>query len=221
MSPRLLRRNEVASEGTPPWFGLAFVHPVDSDELADDLKRAYPTGSTLRERKHMAVIEFFQEELFQMQQARRAMPMAGGVAMYTSLAAPVLHRQVDDRISRPSHSPASSTCSAALAEMQGQPTTIAAVAPAEAVSGQQFVFSAADGKMLQSKRKRKMTVDEKTSYKETRRRGACPKCKRQKGKVCWCCRDECFGRLMRQCTHLLDTATAGGEALMAEERPKT
>jgi ribonuclease HI len=190
MSPRLIIRTELASEGTPPWSGIGFVHPVDSDELADDLKQTFPEGGTLRERKHIAVIKFFQEELLQMQYTRRAVSMADGAATYASLAAPVLHRQVDERVSQPSHSPASSTCSAAPAEIQGQTTSIAAVAPAEAVSGQQFVFNAADGKMLQSKRKRKMTLDEKTAYKETRRRGACSKCKRQKGKVCWCWCDE-------------------------------
>jgi hypothetical protein len=188
MSSRLLIRTELTSECTPPWTGIAFVHPVDSDELAENLKRSYPRGRTLRERKHMAVIDFFREELLQMQQAGGVMPMAGGAAMYAPSAAPVLHRHVDERISRPSHSPASSTCSAA-AEMQGHTTSMAAVAPADTVPGQQFVFSAADGTMMQSKRKRKMTLDEKTAYKETRRRGACSKCKRQKGKVCWCYRN--------------------------------
>jgi hypothetical protein len=183
MSSRLLIRTELTSECTPPWTGIAFVHPIDSDELAENLKRSYPRGRTLRERKHMAVIDFFREELLQMQKAAGVMPMAGGAAGYVPSAAPVLHRHVDERISRPSHSPASSTCSAA-AEIQGNTTSIAAVAPADTVPGQQFVFSAADGTMMQSKRKRKMTFDEKTAYKETRRRGACSKCKRQKGKVC-------------------------------------
>jgi hypothetical protein len=184
----LLTRSERASEGMPPWAGIGFVHPIDSDELAEDLKRTYPTGRTLRERKHMAIIDFFTEELRQMQQGRSvATVTTGRVALYSAVP-PVLHHQVlDDRALRCQHSPspAGSTCSAAAvsAESPGQHRSMVAVAPLEAVSGKQFVFSAADGKLMHSKTKRKMTLDEKTAYKETRRRGACPKCKRQKEKV--------------------------------------
>jgi hypothetical protein len=178
MSRKLLIRTELASEGTPPWAGIAFVHLIDSDELAEDLKRTYPEGRTLRERKHMAIIDFFTDELRQMQQARGGTVMAGRLA---------LQRQLDDRMVRHSQSPASSTCSAMAGEPQIQQVGGGVVAPTDAVSAQQFVFSAADGRTMQSKTKRKMTLDEKTAYKETRRRGACSKCKRQKGKVCWCC----------------------------------
>ena len=53
-----------------------------------------------------------------------------------------------------------------------------------AVNPQQFVWSAHDGRSMQPKTKRKMTLEERSAYKETRRRGACDKCRRQKGRVC-------------------------------------
>jgi len=50
-------------------------------------------------------------------------------------------------------------------------------------SAQQFVWSAHDGRSMRPKTKRKMTVEERSAYKETRKRGACDKCRRQKGRV--------------------------------------
>lgn len=53
----------------------------------------------------------------------------------------------------------------------------------DSANTQHFVWSAHDGRPMQPKTKRKMTLEERSAYKETRKRGACERCRRQKGKV--------------------------------------
>jgi hypothetical protein len=50
----------------PPWAGIEFVFAIGSDELADQLRDAYPEGKNLRERKHLAAIDFLKTELEKM-----------------------------------------------------------------------------------------------------------------------------------------------------------
>lgn len=49
-----------------PWAGMSFVYDIESDELADALRSAFPEHRTLRERKHAAVIRLFEQELREM-----------------------------------------------------------------------------------------------------------------------------------------------------------
>ncbi|KAF2446606.1 hypothetical protein P171DRAFT_262739 [Karstenula rhodostoma CBS 690.94] len=55
-------------------------------------------------------------------------------------------------------------------------------AKASPTVAQQFVWSAHDGRSMRPKTKRKMTVEERNAYKNTRKRGACDKCRKQKGR---------------------------------------
>ncbi|KAK3202138.1 hypothetical protein GRF29_161g263335 [Pseudopithomyces chartarum] len=60
-------RQQATSDELPPWAGIIFKDPVDSDTLSEKLRAAYPSCRTLRERKHQAAIDFLQEELHRMQ----------------------------------------------------------------------------------------------------------------------------------------------------------
>jgi len=189
-----ITRQQRTSDDLPPWAGITFRDPVDSDALAEKLRAAYPNCKTLRERKHRATIDFLSEELAEMQ--------SKSAATLSPDATPENSKAYNDPFSDHSR-PASASASVSplgseamrspvLAErlrkesitgfnlesqQQQQPTT----SPTN--SAQQFVWSAHDGRSMRPKTKRKMTVEERSAYKETRKRGACDKCRRQKGKV--------------------------------------
>ncbi|KAH7359705.1 hypothetical protein BKA66DRAFT_225456 [Pyrenochaeta sp. MPI-SDFR-AT-0127] len=207
----LIRRTQPTSDVTPPWAGMSFTQPVDSDALHERLKKAYPTCATLRQRKHMAAIDFLTTELREMQSKDQNVATTEHSADYPALAsseAPSIFSETLEGGSRqgsPSvlESPASSAHHSRSVERvlqrQDSPPASAHLVrtqPSTTGSGQHIVFSAKDGRTLQPKLKRKMTTEEKTAYKETRKRGACPKCKRQKGK----------------CTHTVDTSKDPGSS---------
>lgn len=190
----LIRRFQLTSDATPPWAGLSFTPPVASDALHEELKKIYPAYTTLRERKHKAAIDFLTAELYEMQ-SRDSKPVAEHYPPHASSEAPSIFSDALEAHSRQgspsaSESPTSSTRFSRSVEPVLQPrdtppirTPLLPTLAPTAGSGQHIVFRALDGRTLKPKTKRKMTSEEKTAYKETRKRGACPKCKRQKGKV--------------------------------------
>ncbi|KAF2128701.1 hypothetical protein P153DRAFT_367787 [Dothidotthia symphoricarpi CBS 119687] len=202
----LIRRVHPTSDETPPWVGIFFVPSVGSDELAEQLKARYPQCQTLRERKHMAAIEFLKLELDRIQSERLAAnSTTQSILECAPSASPMTSVCYDETVEghscpesvHMSDSPARSRKLSSGAELDARqtksrsakaqrlPTDTAATA-----HGQQFVFNAADGRTMEPKTKRKMTVQEKGEYKRTRKRGACPKCRRHKEK----------------CTHTIDHA---------------
>jgi hypothetical protein len=193
----IIRRLQPTSDETPPWAGIAFVYPVDSDELADQLKKAYPEGQNLRQRKHMAAIDFLKSELKGMQK-----PHVGGSAAFETVSnidndPQSVDTDVNDALpfeSRPesaaspfSPSASSFVDSPRLAERTKQPVTQKhtpeSIVPLVPGTPQTFVFSAADGRPMQPRTKKKMSARERQDYKKTRERGACLKCRRTKAKV--------------------------------------
>ncbi|KAH8725437.1 hypothetical protein GQ44DRAFT_217010 [Phaeosphaeriaceae sp. PMI808] len=193
----LIKRVERTSDETPPWKGIIFTLPVGSDVLSEELKRAHPGCSTLRERKHMAAIEFLQAELRQMQSPVDITAQNGDIA--TPDASSIYSDPLDGCSSLESvsmrRSPSTTTKDLPTVEaMQQKDLTPASTHLSPSMSSiinpaQQFVFSLIDGRPQQPKNsKRRMTRDEKIAYKKTRKRGACPRCRRQKGK----------------CTHVVD-----------------
>lgn len=188
----LIKRVQQTSDETPPWNGMAFALPVESDKLSEELKRAYPDCKTLRERKHMAAIDFLSSELHRMQSATPTAEDARSAAPQTPSRYDIAP---DDRSRCGSPSSMSFTSSAAaeprltpsqLLEVDvATPPTVSSPSPHLVRNEiQQFVFSVVDGRSLQPKTKRCMTRDEKVAYKKTRKRGACLPCRRNKGKVC-------------------------------------
>lgn len=174
---------------------------VDSDTLSEKLRAAYPSCRTLRERKHQAAIDFLQEELHRMQYGT---PIAS-VTRTGSFSSPAVEESYRNRpevvmdnlseegngqrnpeyISIVPFEPLASPkrretgvdgCQTISNVQQSKPKALA-------VNAQQFVWSSHDGRSMQPKTKRKMTLEERSAYKETRRRGACDKCRRQKGRV--------------------------------------
>jgi hypothetical protein len=190
-------RAEQTAEQTPPWHGIAFEFKVGSDELAEVLKAAFPQYETLSERKHVAAIQFLEHEL---RYIRSGVPIPVATTFAPMMDLPF----VGTRFDRPqtesqvivtpdatwtSHSPASSIHSVRQKSGYGQTTSQISspsttyTEPTAAIPGHHFIFNASDGTAMEQKTKRKMTAEEKAAYKETRKRGACDKCKRQKGKV--------------------------------------
>jgi hypothetical protein len=189
----LIRRNQRTSDETPPWEDMEFVLAVDSDQLSEELKRAYPECSKHRERKHMAAIDFLRAELHDMQ-AGKPTSVERRNGYLTASEAPDAQNEAFDGRSR-SRSPASSSSVSNVApkyslrqssvlQAATSPTTPAPPSPLRSNLAQQFVFSVVDGRPLQPKTKRCMTGEEKLAYKTTRKRGACSSCRHKKGKVC-------------------------------------
>ena len=183
----LIDREYPTSDDKPPWYGMVFKQSVYSDAMLESLKRRYPQGANLRERKHMAAIEFLQQELENMQASEAAlirkthttnsMPdvashdsghQKAGSPPY-SPTAQLSHPNITDRY----HGRRSPTNNVFLE----QPPTILSN-----TSGQEIVFSIANRPVVQRQRRKKMTASEKISYKQMRKIGACDSCKRQKAK---------------------------------------
>ena len=181
-----IRRTAQPTEQRAPWDDIAFVFAVDSDELSAALKSAYPHYRTLRERKHAAVIDFFQYEL-QVIQTNDTSPSCG----FPNTSPLPSDSQMEVRDGTHSTdlraspaSPASSINSTANRESDKRRSVQTLPAdPTLATSSTQLVFNAFDGRPMQQRTKRKMTSHERRDYQETRRRGACAKCKRLKAKV--------------------------------------
>jgi hypothetical protein len=178
------------SDEKPPWSGIEFTFPIGSDALSDVLRSKYPQGSDLRERKHMAAIDFLKFELRQMQ-ARQASLAASENEYLTTSEAPSPYsdaaggRNLQARrfSSRDTDSTTRRSMSLAHISQQPQSATPAPTMPSPTKPGEQIVFSVLDGRPQQPRTKRPMTKKEKAAYKKTRERGACPSCRRHKAKV--------------------------------------
>jgi hypothetical protein len=177
-----------------PWAGMSFVYDIESDELADALRSAFPEHRTLRERKHAAVIRLFEQELREMHSSTKSSMGAQKRQDYDSVRSA---SRVDScngghlsDTSAPPASPASSLNSMVhqdpgrlFAAVQTASSLSLPADPTLATSSTHLIFNAFDGRPMQQKTKRKMTSEERQEYRRTRQRGACAKCKRQKGKV--------------------------------------
>lgn len=171
---------------------------VDSDALAEMLKATYPECNTLRERKHRAAVDFLNAEISLMQTGNS---ITGVISQKKSIS-PSLEHPLDDsktvgevplesrRVLSPSVCTSPSVTESSTSPRLAEPTSRGSQAdsgqshaPASPTNAQQFIWSAHNGQFMRPKTKRKMTVEERNAYKETRRRGACDKCRKQKGKV--------------------------------------
>ncbi|KAF2819238.1 hypothetical protein CC86DRAFT_149036 [Ophiobolus disseminans] len=194
-----IERVHRTSDETPPWEGMVFMLPVESDILSEELRRAYPDCKTLRERKHLAAIDFLKAELNHMRSGRSSSAVTEDNYLVTPGAPSPYSDAVEDRSRRESPSssyppgsvalrPASAKQKVQQASTRGPQILTTPLSPSTSNAAHQFVFSAVDGRLLQPKSKRPMTKKEKVEYKETRKRGACLPCRRQKAK----------------CTHIVD-----------------
>lgn len=184
----LIDREHPTSDDKPPWSGMVFRQRVYSDDMLESLKRRYPQGANLRERKHMAAIEFLQQELQEMQEREAAL-----TAKVHSPASTPDAEFFDGENQRSISSPYSPTAQRLLPAVtneryQGRNasgTTLLKQPPSmsSTMSGQEIVFSVVEGPIVQRRKRKKMTATEKIAYKQMRRVGACDSCKRQKAKV--------------------------------------
>jgi hypothetical protein len=185
----LITRFQTTSDENPPWAGISFALPVGSDELADKLRLAYP-DSTLRQRKHMAAIDFLKNELSEMRQGASRTSASEKHNAFTPQVSLSFSNDIDVRSRQGSVSSSLSLTSmnqgASSQEhgllRSGAQSTITDPKVTDPVK--EIIFSVSDGRPMQPKTKKKMTKEEKIVYKKTRKRGACSRCRRQKGKVC-------------------------------------
>lgn len=196
----LIERIHPTTDDAPPWAGMSFTHPVDSDELHEQLKTAYPECSTFRERKHRATIKFLEDEFQQMQsKSSNSMPLSD-LSHYAGLSSSPEEGSPSERAyktrnswqrAKTSHATASSDCSSSTwetspkhEESQDSPRDPSS-SNQSAEAAQHDVFSATEGTVTRLKRKRKlMTMEEKRHYRAVRGRGACSRCRTMKCKVC-------------------------------------
>jgi len=187
-----IKRVRPSNEGTPPWAGISFIHPIDSDELHDLLKRQYPQYTTVRERKHKAAIDFLLAELREMQnKTAYAMPEQSRAAELFAYPAPsnLGYRNQGDHIRSFNDTATLSHINSSRSPMNPGEDRLRYQSPAAATTsnvggGQQFVFKAVDGQPVRRKNRTKMTTEEKIAYAKTRKAGACERCKRKREKVC-------------------------------------
>jgi hypothetical protein len=195
-----IKRTQPTTDETPPWLGISFLLPVGSDQLADQLKKAFSDCKTHRQRKHKAAILFLSTELEEMKVRDEEQYLHPDASDNIQLGSPqsVSIELLDRRsVESTQQNTISSSCtspttpdsarSPKLADRSRSqypgPGLLQSPTANTITNAQTFVFSAFDGRPLQPKTKRKMTSDERVVYKQTRKRGACDKCKRQKGKV--------------------------------------
>lgn len=194
-----IRRVSHTTDETAPWDGVVFIYDVGSDELAEALRACFPEFRTLRERKHAAIIRFLEKELKEMPLSK-SLPCSAKVPSTQDLPhvdvvcgdVPVNAQgrvQLQNILST-ARTSTTSNCTSTPKETFKRctaPSTPATqpsyIDPTAATHSSQFVFNAIDGRTMQQKTKRRMTVEERIEYKETRKRGACPDCKQKKGKV--------------------------------------
>ncbi|KAF2463907.1 uncharacterized protein BDR25DRAFT_105396 [Lindgomyces ingoldianus] len=204
---QFVKRYPTSTNEQTPWTGLTFTLDIGSDIFWEKLKNAYPSITDHKQRKHKAVIEFLEAELQDMKMKERQ--RAGGTVNVESenLTSPKsfstdFFDALGNESGPGSASPRSGTSSAASPHQESQPGDLPQSnqnqdvgsgplpPPTQTSSGQTIVFSAYDGTTVQPKTRKKMTLEERRAYAETRKRGACPRCKQSKGR----------------CTHFEDSA---------------
>lgn len=167
----LIIREHPTSDDTPPWKGMAFRQPVYSDAMLECLKTRYPQGANLRERKHLAAIEFLEQELREMRAKEAALISSSyreGFVQDVTLT--------DSQHRENGSSPYASFSSFPLPAFTDEYRL-------DSNFGQEIVFSLADRPVTEGKKRKKMTQEEKDDYRKTRKLGACDNCKRHKAKV--------------------------------------
>ncbi|KAJ5022413.1 hypothetical protein PSV08DRAFT_350208 [Bipolaris maydis] len=183
----LIEREYPTSDDKPPWYGMVFKQSVYSDAMLESLKRRYPQGANLRERKHMAAIEFLQQELEDMQASEAALiPKTNPTNLMSDVAS---HDRQHQKIGSLPYSPTAQLSTPNITNGyhgRRSPTNKVPLVQSPTVSsnmsGQEIVFSIANRPVVQRQRRKKMTASEKISYKQMRKIGACDSCKRQKAK---------------------------------------
>jgi hypothetical protein len=148
--------------------------------------------------QHLAAIEFLTQELEEMQPGFRRNPGSHDQLDNISISSPqsemngfrttcVDGSRPHSTAPRTPQSATSSLASQSLAERSRYSVDHAQAggAPplANVTTSQTYVFSAVDGTPMQPRTKKKMSTQERKDYKETRKRGACEKCRKTKAKV--------------------------------------
>lgn len=185
-----IERTQPTRDDTPPWAGISFIQPVDSDDLHESLKSAYSNCLTLRERKHQAAIDFLNAELSEMQSrttntSNNLAPGSASPEEAQRLLKPMGSRNLSSQ-SPITSGDGFSTVKVNRPPQQSQQSPEMFSMVDYAIGPAQYgVFSATNGPMSQVRRKRKlMTLEEKSHYRAVRGRGACSRCRALKCKVC-------------------------------------
>jgi len=183
----VIYRDTAAGEPFDPSSPLLFFPSKDSDELFFALKAAYPSVSTHSERMRNAVIEFLLAEGNSQQTTSQSPFMDGLDSTFDSTTTSPQSLWQDSSSDSTTYSPElSDNASPSIYGPSSSSTQLSShvlsmTAP-PAIDQMTSVFSLSTHVQPKSRTKRKMTEDEKATYRRRRQVGACAKCKLQKRK---------------------------------------
>jgi len=183
----VIYRDTAVGEPFDPSSPLQFFPSKDSDELFFALKAAYPSVSTHSERMRNAVIEFLLAEGNSHQVIPESPFMNGPDSTFDSTNTSPHSLWQDSSSESLTYSPqlsdnASPSISGPSPASTQQSSQIPSMTTPPAIDQMTSVFSLSTHVQPKSRTKRKMTEDEKATYRRRRQVGACAKCKLQKRK---------------------------------------
>jgi len=185
----VIYRDTAAGEPFDPSSPLQFFPSKDSDELFFALKAAYSSVSTHSERMRNAVIEFLLAE-GNSQQTNSQSPFIEGLdSTFESNSTSPQSLWQDSSSDSQTYSPELSDKASPSISVSGPSSSytqlsshVRSMTTPPAIDQMTSVFSLSTHVQPKSRTKRKMTEDEKATYRRRRQVGACAKCKLQKRK---------------------------------------
>lgn len=172
---RVTRNDTEARQSYDPCAGIQFIPPMDTDELFEALKHAYPNGSCHRQRMRQALIEFLLNEM-ETEKSTDPQKLSDKPASLNSLEGSRVKdfpNAVDKSNGKNPDHKQSSTVS-----------TLQPIMTKPAKNSFEDMTSVWCQNDLKPRRRRKpMTENERLQYRQRRALGVCSTCKKQKRKV--------------------------------------
>ena len=184
----IITRDRLSTtDGNAPWDGLKFCLPLGSDALYDKLRVLYPEHNTHEERKRQALLDFLHFERSRRGSVAAATPNSNSAS---SDSESTVGTDTEGSSSSFSPPPASNLVRPSLpAKRSGQSSTQQAstnLEPQPPGDGSNpynvIAFDIKDGKEVKVRGRKPMSDEQKANYREKRRKGACPNCRRSKKK---------------------------------------
>ena len=170
----MTRNHAEATKSYDPCAGIQFIPPMDTDELFEALKNAFPNGKTHRQRMRQALIEFLVSEA-EAEKSSGAPKLSCKSTPFNSvegLKADV--STVDDELISDNSNERLSRAVAMLRPKVTKPAR-------NSLEGMTIVWPQDESKPRRFRKS--MTEDERLQYRQRRALGVCSDCKKQKRKV--------------------------------------
>lgn len=179
---RISRAPAAAGEATYDAFAkLVFEPPLESDELFDALREAYPSLKTHTERKKQAVLDFLMEERQAIEQEITAFVQQTGTPApqtdisYSTRPSPAFSAASSLDLRKLSTSNSASSSSSSNRSAGSSPETMS-------LKDMTSVWTAAGHGKPKIHTRRSMTTKEKEEYRRRRQMKACKECRSRKRK---------------------------------------